>query len=108
MSFQTEGGCMTESLKWTACDLRRQSWPARLASGCRSSGFSPRWVPESARWLLTQGRVEEARKYLFDCARLNGRPVGEDGLSQEVRVHRGGWRVCVRVPLLLGPPYVRS
>lgn len=50
------------------------------------SGFSPRWVPESARWLLTQGRVEEARTYLFRCAKLNGQPVSEDSLSQEVRV----------------------
>nr|KAF6342068.1 solute carrier family 22 member 7 [Myotis myotis] len=41
------------------------------------------WVPESARWLLTQGRVEEAHRYLLCCARLNGRPVGEDSLSLE-------------------------
>ena len=47
-------------------------------------------MPESARWLLTQGRVEDAHRYLLRCARLNGRPVGEDGLSREVRVN-----VCV-------------
>ncbi|XP_007934404.1 solute carrier family 22 member 7 [Orycteropus afer afer] len=41
------------------------------------------WVPESARWLLTQGRVEEAHRYLLRCARLNGQPVREDDLSQE-------------------------
>lgn len=42
---------------------------------------------ESARWLLTQGGLEEAHRYLLGCARLNGRPVGEDSLSQEVRVN---------------------
>ncbi|XP_070312505.1 solute carrier family 22 member 7 isoform X4 [Odocoileus virginianus] len=41
------------------------------------------WVPESARWLLTQGRVEEAHRYLLHCARLNGQPAGEDSLSRE-------------------------
>nr|KAF6508038.1 solute carrier family 22 member 7 [Rousettus aegyptiacus] len=41
------------------------------------------WVPESARWLLTQGQVEEARRYLLHCARVNRRPVGEDSLSLE-------------------------
>lgn len=30
--------------------------------------------------------MEEAKTYLFRCARLNGQPVGEDSLSQEVRV----------------------
>uniref|UniRef100_A0A8D1K5J8 Solute carrier family 22 member 7 n=2 Tax=Sus scrofa TaxID=9823 RepID=A0A8D1K5J8_PIG len=50
---------------------------------CAPGILSLWWVPESARWLLTQGRVEDAHRYLLRCARLNGRPVGEDGLSRE-------------------------
>ncbi|XP_057704777.1 solute carrier family 22 member 7-like [Corythoichthys intestinalis] len=32
------------------------------------------WVPESARWLLTNGDAEKAKFYLDRCARLNNRP----------------------------------
>ncbi|XP_011815770.1 PREDICTED: solute carrier family 22 member 7 isoform X1 [Colobus angolensis palliatus] len=49
---------------------------------CAPGILSLWWVPESARWLLTQGRVKEAHRYLLHCARLNGRPVCEDSLSQ--------------------------
>ncbi|XP_026216125.1 solute carrier family 22 member 7a [Anabas testudineus] len=31
------------------------------------------WLPESARWLVANGRVEEAKKYLVQCAEMNGR-----------------------------------
>ncbi|XP_044530608.1 solute carrier family 22 member 7 isoform X1 [Gracilinanus agilis] len=41
------------------------------------------WVPESARWLMTQGRVKEAQHYLLQCAALNGRPQARNRLSTE-------------------------
>ncbi|XP_011512558.1 solute carrier family 22 member 7 isoform X1 [Homo sapiens] len=50
---------------------------------CAPGILSLWWVPESARWLLTQGHVKEAHRYLLHCARLNGRPVCEDSFSQE-------------------------
>ncbi|CAL8328819.1 unnamed protein product [Merluccius merluccius] len=30
-----------------------------------------RWVPESARWLVANGKLEEAQKYLRRCAKMN-------------------------------------
>ncbi|XP_036104871.1 solute carrier family 22 member 7 isoform X1 [Molossus molossus] len=59
------------------------------------------WVPESARWLLTQGRVEEAHRYLLCCARLNGRPVGADGLSLEALSKVAAAEQVVRRPSYL-------
>ncbi|KAL4657152.1 solute carrier family 22 member 13-like [Arapaima gigas] len=44
------------------------------------------WVlPESARWLLTQGKKEEARKLILKAARVNKREI-EDSLLDKVEV----------------------
>ncbi|XP_059183416.1 uncharacterized protein LOC131962432 [Centropristis striata] len=40
------------------------------------------FLPESPRWLLTQGRKEEAQKELQRAARVNGRTVPEDLLAK--------------------------
>ncbi|NXJ97723.1 S22A7 protein, partial [Corythaixoides concolor] len=31
------------------------------------------WVPESARWLIANGKVKQAHRHLLRCARMNGR-----------------------------------
>ncbi|XP_037612890.1 solute carrier family 22 member 13-like [Sebastes umbrosus] len=40
------------------------------------------FLPESARWLMTQGRKEDAQKELRRAARVNGRTVPEDLLDK--------------------------
>lgn len=40
-----------------------------------------RLLPESARWLITQGRKEEALKELQRAARVNKKKVPEDVLN---------------------------
>nr|CBN81997.1 Solute carrier family 22 member 13 [Dicentrarchus labrax] len=45
-------------------------------------GFLYWFLPESARWLLAQGRKEEALKELRRAARVNGRMLPEDQLEK--------------------------
>uniref|UniRef100_A0A3Q0RQ89 Solute carrier family 22 member 7a n=1 Tax=Amphilophus citrinellus TaxID=61819 RepID=A0A3Q0RQ89_AMPCI len=44
------------------------------------------WLPESARWLLANGRVEDAKKYLVQCAKINGKNEYTSKLDTEVTV----------------------
>lgn len=62
-----------------------KTWGAK-----RNAVFSPRtrWVPESARWLIANGKVKQAHKHLLRCARMNGRK--DFTVSPEVRNWRSG------------------
>lgn len=43
-----------------------------------------RWVPESARWLLANGKVEKAKKFLLQCAKINQKSENVSKLDTEV------------------------
>ncbi|KAJ8361573.1 hypothetical protein SKAU_G00180980 [Synaphobranchus kaupii] len=52
------------------------------------------WVPESARWLIANGKVEEAHMYLEKCAKINNREafvadIKPETLANIVVVERG-------------------
>ncbi|CDQ57593.1 unnamed protein product [Oncorhynchus mykiss] len=44
-----------------------------VTSPCIAAIISWWWIPESARWLLANGKVKEAKKYLVQCAIMNGK-----------------------------------
>ncbi|KAK2817567.1 hypothetical protein Q5P01_025758 [Channa striata] len=44
------------------------------------------WLPASARWLLANGRVEDAKRYLDQCAKMNGKSENTSKLNTEVLV----------------------
>ncbi|XP_051940762.1 solute carrier family 22 member 7-like isoform X3 [Hippocampus zosterae] len=41
------------------------------------------WIPESARWLVSQGKIDPAYLYLSKCAEVNGRKQFMDDLKPE-------------------------
>ncbi|XP_077575182.1 solute carrier family 22 member 7-like [Stigmatopora nigra] len=42
-----------------------------------------RWMPESARWLIANGKLEEAHKCLKKCAQMNGTEAFYEGIEPE-------------------------
>lgn len=43
-----------------------------------------RWLPESARWLLANGKGDEACQYIMKCAKMNNREKKVENLTSEV------------------------
>ncbi|KAM9337189.1 solute carrier family 22 member 13-like [Symphorus nematophorus] len=61
------------------------------------------FLPESARWLMTQGRKEEAQKELQRAARVNGKKVPDDLLEKlevEGTLERRSMLDILRIPYL--------
>lgn len=55
----------------------------RLRSG---AALFFRFLPESARWLITQGRKERAIKEIQKAAKVNGREVSQEFLDRVIEV----------------------
>ncbi|NXJ15306.1 S22A7 protein, partial [Odontophorus gujanensis] len=61
-------------LALTAYLVREWHWLLVAVTGpCLLSIVCLWWVPESARWLIANGKVKQAHKHLLRCARMNGR-----------------------------------
>lgn len=71
----------------------------------------PRWLPESARWLLANGRAERAKTYLVRCAKMNKKSGNLAKLDTEVthcEVLNAGNSHCSLQPSQLGDQHQTS
>ncbi|XP_018533008.1 solute carrier family 22 member 13 [Lates calcarifer] len=61
------------------------------------------FIPESARWLFSRGRTEEAKQLIVKAAAVNKRTVPDslfDKIAVNNTVNRGGIKLIFRSPLL--------
>ncbi|XP_051269334.1 solute carrier family 22 member 13-like isoform X2 [Dicentrarchus labrax] len=62
------------------------------------------WIPESARWLLGQGRTEEAKRLIRRVAAINKKKIPEtllDEVTGEREVQRGGIKALFTSTVLI-------
>ena len=87
-----------------AYSLRDWHWHLRCISGLVAVGSVLLfWLPESPRWLIARGRLDEARTILAAASQKNGKPVEPERISlvrPKESTSKGGFLDIVRHPTL--------
>ncbi|XP_076018260.1 solute carrier family 22 member 13 [Genypterus blacodes] len=69
------------------------------------------FIPESARWLLGQGRTQEANKLIMKAAAINKRKIPEnllDEVTEKKEIQRGGIQTILKSPVLVKYVFIVS
>lgn len=80
--FWPLGQCFACSLAW--CLIPWKGWQVFVAACTLPSlitAFARPFIPESPRWLLLQGRVEDATQVVLQMAELNNKTAADIGLG---------------------------
>lgn len=68
-------------IKWWISFVATETETGHILVSCA------RWLPESARWLLANGKTQDAHQYIMKCAKMNNREEEMKNLTQEVHFH---------------------
>ncbi|XP_021175096.2 solute carrier family 22 member 13 [Fundulus heteroclitus] len=100
--FGSFGQCALAGLVYVVRDWRKAQY---VVAGAEAVVFLYIWwIPESARWLLGQGRVDEAEKLIRKVAAINKKDVPENLLekvSEEKKVENAGIKAIFTSAVLI-------
>ncbi|KAM3604146.1 uncharacterized protein V6R79_007069 [Siganus canaliculatus] len=107
--FAALGQCAVAGLIFAIRNWRTAQY---VMAGAQGVIFIYIWfIPESARWLLGQGRTEEAKTFIRRVAAVNKKKIPEDVLDQvtgEREVQSGGIKTIVTSPTLMKHLFIVS
>ncbi|XP_069567531.1 solute carrier family 22 member 13-like [Brachyistius frenatus] len=107
--FGALGQCAMAGLVYTVRDWRKAQYV--LAGAQAFIILYIWWIPESARWLLGQGRTEEANKLIRKVAAINKKTIPENLLDEvkgEQKVQSGGLKAIFSSAVLIKYVFIIS
>ncbi|XP_037314308.2 solute carrier family 22 member 13 [Pungitius pungitius] len=100
--FAAVGQCAMAGLVYAVRDWRKVQFV--IAGGQAFIFLYIWWIPESARWLLGQERIEEANKLIRRVAAINKKKIPEnllDEVTENREVQRGGIKEILTSTVLM-------
>uniref|UniRef100_A0A4W5JX94 Solute carrier family 22 member 6 n=1 Tax=Hucho hucho TaxID=62062 RepID=A0A4W5JX94_9TELE len=97
----TFGYCMIPAIAYCVTDWRQLT--IAVTSPLALAILTWRWIPESARWLIANGKFEKANFYLQQCAQMNQEEEFGSKITPEVSEYQDRFKTHSHLDLVRTP-----